>query len=150
MFSEMTWIQDLKVYQVSLQITLNCCVYTKLLIPLKVERPCREVLINWKAGQSPTTQSLKRAYARFCTRNRATLAICADSGTRGWRAALQKVMGSDCQQVESESAACPGSPKGQPYPGVHQAQHCHREKKGVSHSALHWYSLIIRSVCKFG
>ena len=28
------------------------------------------------------------------------------------------------QQVEFESVACPGSPKGQPYPRVHQAQHC--------------------------
>ena len=26
-------------------------------------------------------------------------------------------------QVEEESTACPGSPKGQPCPGVHEAQH---------------------------
>ena len=29
------------------------------------------------------------------------------------------------------TAVCPGSPKGQLHPGVHHAQHCHREKGGV-------------------
>ena len=42
------------------------------------------------------------------------------------------------QQVEHEPAVCNGSPKGQPYPGVHQAWHCHQERggKGVVRSAL--------------
>lgn len=31
----------------------------------------------------------------------------------------------DRQQVESELAVCPGGQQGQPYPGVHHAQHCH-------------------------
>jgi len=28
-----------------------------------------------------------------------------------------------------ESAVCPGSPEGQPYPRLHEAQHCHRVRE---------------------
>ena len=41
-------------------------------------------------------------------------------------AALQKrIWGSGWQEVECDPAACPGSPKHQPHPEFHQAQHYH-------------------------
>ena len=42
------------------------------------------------------------------------------------------VGGSGWQQVECDPAECPGSPKGQLYPGVHQAQHCHQAGVGAA------------------
>lgn len=58
MFLSMTRMQDLRVYQVHMQTTLNC---GELLTPLRAEIPCREISRNRKAEQSPTTCSFPRA-----------------------------------------------------------------------------------------
>jgi len=39
--------------------------------------------------------------------------------------------------VETESAVCPGSQKGQVYPAVHQGQNFHQVREGTVLSALH-------------
>lgn len=48
-----------------------------------VERHCREMLMNCRAGQSPTTDSLTRASAELISWDREILGM----GMRDWRAA---------------------------------------------------------------
>lgn len=102
-------------------------------VPLNVERPCRENLTNWCAGQLPTTWILTRASAGHCTWGRRALVIHTDKGLEAaeqpWR---EGSGGSGCLQVEHQPAVCPGSQKGQSYPGVHQAQHCQQAREVLS------------------
>lgn len=45
-------------------MTLNC---ETLMTASRIERPCREILSDYRAGQSLTTESSTRAGAGFCT-----------------------------------------------------------------------------------
>ena len=64
---------------------------------------------------------------------------------RGWRAALQKrIWGSGWQQAASDSAVCPGSQRGQPYPGLRQGRHWHRAREGVAPLCSAWCGLLVQ------
>lgn len=47
-----------------------------------VERCCREMLMNWRAAQSPTTGSLTRASTEHSSWDREILGICTDGDER--------------------------------------------------------------------
>ena len=56
----------------------------------------------------------------FCTWEGATLDIHTDCRMGCWRAVpLKGTGGPGQQQIERESAVCPGSQEGQPFPAVH-------------------------------
>jgi len=59
--------------------------------------------------------------------------LCVQAGGRAGQQACGKGSGgSGWQQAASDSAVCPGSQRGQPYPGRRQGQRCHRVREGVA------------------
>lgn len=73
-----------------------------------------------------------------------------DQSMSVWRTALQKRICCFCWwQVEHESAECPGSQKGQQYPGVNWAQHCQLGKGRVCPALLCAAQPLLRAVCRF-
>lgn len=71
---------------------------------MRIERPHQKILT--RSRKSPAVWHLTRASDGFCPWNGATLDICKDLGTSGWRAAPQK--GSGGWQQEGFAHCLPG------------------------------------------
>lgn len=130
-----------------LQMTLN---WEELWTPLQVQRPWREINLDRLEGWE-ITSCLK--FNKCCI-----LHLKWDNPRYVYKLGHEGLESSSVERylgflffwkVESKSAVCPGNQKGQPYPGVCQAQHLQQTRR-LSHSALQLCSFILSMGCRFG
>lgn len=65
LFSSKKWVEDLNIRE-NLQVMQY---WEELFTPLRVDRPCREIVTNWSAGQWSTIGNLTRASVRWPLRS---------------------------------------------------------------------------------